>query len=89
MSIWASASSLDNYPDRLFFPPATRLPTQACRKLTKDPSVLSVIQKLAESDPTKLPGQADGGKDLYPVRLAAQRALTSIGGRTHDPAQPQ
>jgi hypothetical protein len=55
----------------------------------KDPSVVPVIQKLAESDPTSLPGQADGGKDLYPVRLAAQRALASISGQTQDPPQPQ
>lgn len=56
----------------------------------KDPSVVSVIQQLAESDPAMLPGQAFGGKDLYPVRLAAQRALASIAGeKAHDPVGPQ
>jgi len=69
--------------------PGVRMAAVGGLAALKDPSVVSVIQKLAESDPVRLPGQA-GEKDLYPVRLAAQRALASIASeKAHDPAGPQ
>jgi hypothetical protein len=70
--------------------PGVRMAAVGGLAALKDPSVLSVIQKLAESDPARLPGQADGGTDLYPVRLAAQRARVRIGSKqAHDPPRPQ
>jgi hypothetical protein len=47
--------------------------------LIPDTDVIAMLKKLASSDQAKLPGQADGGGDFYPVRQAAKRALASIG----------
>jgi HEAT repeat protein len=41
----------------------------------REKGVIVVLERLAASDPTCFPGQADQGKDLCPVRNAAQRAL--------------
>lgn len=41
----------------------------------REKGVIAVLERLAASDPTCFPGQADQGKDLCPVRNAAQRAL--------------
>jgi hypothetical protein len=40
-----------------------------------DPESISALERLAASDPACLQGQADEGRDLYPVRNAARRAL--------------
>jgi hypothetical protein len=37
-----------------------------------------VLQKLAQSDPIRLPGRADDGGDLYPVRIKAKKVLKEI-----------
>jgi HEAT repeat protein len=55
-----------------------------------DVSVLPVIKTIARSDPFALKGQAEDGKDLYPVRHAAAVVLgrMALRGKSSDiPAQ--
>lgn len=40
-----------------------------------DKASRTALERLADSDPAFFPGEADEGKDLYPVRNAAKRAL--------------
>jgi HEAT repeat protein len=46
--------------------------------LMPDADALAVLKKLAESDPLRMPGEADEGGPFYPVRQAAKRALDQI-----------
>ena len=46
--------------------------------LMPDADTLAVLRKLAESDPLRMPGEADEGGPFYPVRQAAKRALDQI-----------
>jgi HEAT repeat protein len=50
-----------------------------------DPDVIPLLKDLAEHDPEFLPHQAEGGKDLYFVRLEAKRALDRIDSKERKP----
>ena len=50
-----------------------------------DTDVIPLLEKLARDDPAFLPHQADEGKDLYFVRLEAQRALAQIRSKSKKP----
>ena len=43
-----------------------------------DQRARAALEKLADSDPTFFPGEGEDGKDLYPVRNAATRALAKM-----------
>lgn len=50
--------------------------------LMPDADALAMLRKLAQSDPLRMPGQADEGGPFYPVRRAARMALEQIGSGT-------
>ena len=58
---------------------AVRLAAVTALGDTGDPRAIPVLRWLEANDPVRLTGEANNGGDLYPVRLAAERALLKLG----------
>jgi len=58
--------------------PSVRMSAATGLAALGDPDGVPVLERLAEHDPFFLPGQAEGGKDLYVVRNIANRALSEL-----------
>ena len=55
----------------------------AIERLSDREQFVPALEELAQNDPFKLPGKADDGGELYPIRLQAKRLLDEIA--KHEP----